>query len=105
MAGAIGVAGVAFSIAKKRTSSLLHLPMQLPTSKQIDARLVLGSALFGLGWGLAGICPGPALVLCGMGVTKGLLLVGAMLVGMAIFEFALQGNKTKLPSDVASASQ
>ena len=43
MAGAIGVAGVAFSIAKKRTSSLLHLPMQLPTSKQIDARLVLGS--------------------------------------------------------------
>jgi uncharacterized membrane protein YedE/YeeE len=105
MAGAIGVAGVAFSIAKKRTSSLLHLPMQLPTSKQIDARLVLGSALFGLGWGLAGICPGPALVLCGMGVTKGLLFVGAMLVGMAIFEFALQGNKTKLPSDVASASQ
>jgi uncharacterized membrane protein YedE/YeeE len=105
MAGAIGVASVAFAIAKRRTKSLLNLPMQLPTVKLIDGRLVFGSALFGVGWGLSGICPGPGLVLVGMGVAKGLLFVGAMLAGMAIFEFALHGNKNKVPNDAASASQ
>ena len=60
--------------------------MQLPTAKQIDWRLVGGSLSFGLGWGLAGICPGPALVLVGAGVSKGLIFVAAMLAGMAIFE-------------------
>ena len=86
MGGAIAVGLAAFTLAKKRTQSLLGLPMQLPTAKQIDWRLVGGSLSFGLGWGLAGICPRPALVLVGAGVSKGLIFVAAMLAGMAIFE-------------------
>mgnify|MGYP003343392840 CR=1 FL=1 len=72
MAGAIMIGFVAFLLAKKRTQSFLGLPMQMPTNQLIDKKLVLGSALFGVGWGLAGICPGPGIVLLGAGETKGL---------------------------------
>ncbi len=86
MGGAIAVGIVAFAIAGKRDLSLLGLPMHLPTTRQIDKRLVIGGLLFGIGWGLAGICPGPAVVLLGAGSLKGVLFLVAMLVGMAIFE-------------------
>ena len=86
MAGAIAVGLGAFTVVKKRSLSLLGLPMQLPTAKQIDRRLIGGGVTFGIGWGLAGICPGPALVLVGAGLSQGLIFVGAMLAGMAIFE-------------------
>lgn len=86
MVGAVAVGLVAFALAKQRARSLLGLPMQLPTARQIDRRLVLGSLTFGIGWGVAGICPGPALVLLGAGVSQGLLFVVAMLAGMAGFE-------------------
>jgi len=88
MAGAIAVAAPAFAFAKRRSRSLAGQPMRLPTARQIDRRLIAGSLLFGVGWGLAGICPGPALVLLGSGATKGLVFVVAMLGGMAIFELA-----------------
>ncbi|WP_301101929.1 DUF6691 family protein [Propionivibrio sp.] len=87
MGGAIAIGFVAFSAAGKRQRSFLDLPMQMPTVRQIDRRLIGGSLTFGVGWGLAGICPGPALVLAGAGIPQGLLFVGAMLVGMKIFEF------------------
>ena len=87
MGGAIGVGVFAFSAAKKRQRSLLGLPMQLPSATQIDRRLVGGSLLFGVGWGLAGICPGPALVLSGAGVPAGFIFVTAMLAGMGVFEW------------------
>ncbi len=86
MVGAIAVGLVAFALAKQRALSLLGLPMQLPTARQIDRRLVLGSLTFGIGWGVAGICPGPALVLLGAGVPQGMVFVVAMLGGMAGFE-------------------
>jgi uncharacterized protein len=86
MGGAIAVAAVAFAFVKHQSSSLLGLPMQLPSARHIDRRLVGGNLLFGIGWGLAGICPGPALVLLGAGVSKGLVFVLAMLAGMAMFE-------------------
>jgi len=86
MAGAIAVAAPAFAFAKRRSRSLTGQPMRLPTARRIDRRLIGGSLLFGVGWGLAGICPGPALVLFGSGATKGLVFVAAMLGGMAIFE-------------------
>jgi uncharacterized protein len=86
MGGAIAMAVVAFALAKRRTRSLLNLNMNLPTSTVIDKRLVLGGLGFGVGWGLAGICPGPALVLLGTGSAKGLVFVATMLVGMGIFE-------------------
>lgn len=86
MGGAIAVAAPAFALVKRRSRSLLDLPMQLPAVRNIDRRLTAGSLLFGIGWGLAGICPGPALVLLGSGAMKGLVFVLAMLCGMAIFE-------------------
>ena len=92
MGGAIAVAFGAFALAKKRTSSLLGLPMQLPTARGIDRRLVGGSLAFGFGWGLAGICPGPAIVLVGAGVAQGLIFVGAMLAGMSLVEFLRRGR-------------
>lgn len=86
MAGAIAIAVGAYAIAKRRRTTWLGLPILLPITMHIDRHLVIGSVLFGVGWGLAGICPGPALVLVGAGLTKGWLFVAAMLAGMALFE-------------------
>ena len=86
MAGAIAVGSAAFALAKMRRQTWLGLPMLLPTARHIDRRLVIGSAMFGVGWGLAGLCPGPALVLVGAGLPKGLIFVAAMLAGMGLFE-------------------
>jgi uncharacterized membrane protein YedE/YeeE len=86
MAGAIAVGTLAFAVARKRTTSFLGLQMRLPTSSQVDRRLVIGSLLFGIGWGIAGFCPGPALVALGMGYGKAAIFVGAMVAGMVIFE-------------------
>jgi len=85
MAGAVGVGVIAFALARRRTVSLLGAGMQLPKARQIDRRLVLGSLTFGIGWGLAGFCPGPALVALGMGQTKALVFVAFMLAGMGLF--------------------
>ncbi|HPT51076.1 MAG TPA: hypothetical protein PLS67_03880 [Accumulibacter sp.] len=85
MAGAIAVGVAAFRLARGRHSSLLGEPMQIPDKTAIDTRLLLGSALFGVGWGLAGICPGPALILLGSASLKGLIFVIAMLAGMGLF--------------------
>jgi uncharacterized membrane protein YedE/YeeE len=87
MAGAIAVGFGAFAVAGIRSRSLLGLPMRLPTAQKIDRRLIVGSLIFGIGWGLAGICPGPALVLAGAGISQGMIFVGAMLAGMALHEF------------------
>ena len=86
MAGAIAVGLPAFTLARRRRETFLGLQMQLPQSRVIDRRLVGGSLLFGIGWGLAGLCPGPALVVAGLGEVKALGFVAAMLAGMALFE-------------------
>lgn len=87
MGGAIGVAAVAFVWAGRRSLSMLGESMKLPTSLNVDRRLIGGSMLFGIGWGLAGFCPGPGLVALGMGEQKALVFVLAMLAGMGIFEW------------------
>jgi uncharacterized membrane protein YedE/YeeE len=79
MAGAIAAGLPAFAWARRAR-------VQLPGATRIDRRLVGGSLLFGIGWGLAGLCPGPALVVLGMGDVKALGFVAAMLAGMALFE-------------------
>jgi uncharacterized membrane protein YedE/YeeE len=86
MAGAIAVGVVAFAVARRRTVSLLGLQMKLPTARDLDRRLVVGSAMFGAGWGIAGICPGPALVGLGMLEPGAVIFVVAMLGGMVLFE-------------------
>jgi len=87
MGGAVAVAGAAFAIAAKRTRTLIGIEMKLPPARPIDLPLVGGSVLFGIGWGLAGFCPGPALVALGMGLPKALAFVAAMIGGMLVFEF------------------
>lgn len=82
MGGAIAVGLVAFTWAKKRKTSLLGEAMQLPTATVIDAKLLTGAAMFGVGWGLAGFCPGPAVMNLVSGHAEVLLFVAAMLVGM-----------------------
>ena len=86
MAGAIAIGSIGFALARRRPATLLGAPMQLTTARDIDRRLVMGSLLFGVGWGLAGFCPGPALVALGAGHVKALVFVAAMIAGMALFE-------------------
>jgi uncharacterized membrane protein YedE/YeeE len=86
MGGAIAIGVIAFALAKKRTVSFLGGAMRLPMSSEIDRRLIVGAAMFGAGWGLAGFCPGPALVSLASGQPKAAIFVVAMLVGMFAFE-------------------
>ena len=86
MGGAILVGMFAFRIGGGRQVSLLGEPMRMPTSRVIDRRLVVGGLTFGIGWGLAGYCPGPALASLLSGSMKPVIFVIAMLTGMALFE-------------------
>lgn len=87
MGGAIGISFFAFLFAQKRSRSLIGADMRLPAGRDIDRRLVVGGLLFGVGWGIAGFCPGPGLVALGMGEVKALIFVASMLTGMIVFEF------------------
>ena len=97
MGGAIAVGVVAFAVAGRRTASLLGADMRLPSARHIDRRLVAGSALFGIGWGIAGFCPGPGLVSLGMGEAKALVFVAAMLAGMGVFELLDRRKRLPMP--------
>lgn len=86
MAGAILVHGTLFYFIKKRSSPLLDTKFHVPNRKDIDARLIMGAALFGLGWGWAGICPGPGLVSLVSGDLNIVLFIASMLLGMGFFK-------------------
>lgn len=92
MGGAIGVGIVAFTLAGWRTRALLGEPMGMPPTRRIDHRLLLGSVAFGAGWGLAGFCPGPAIVAIGLGEVKAVVFGAAMLAGMGLFEWLERGK-------------
>lgn len=94
MVGAIAVGSLGFFVAKRRQSSYLGMPMQLPTSTAITSRLILGSAAFGIGWGLSGFCPGPALVALGAGYPKAFGFVAAMVAGMVVFDVLERARST-----------
>jgi hypothetical protein len=81
MGGAIAVAAPAFYLAKRRRRAVLGCGVAAPEDKLIDTKLVLGAAIFGLGWGLAGICPGPGVVLLGFGARGAFIFVATMIVG------------------------
>lgn len=86
MAGAIGVGVFAFAAAKRRTRSWTGEPMELVSNTLVDRRLIAGGLLFGAGWGIAGYCPGPALVGFGAGIGSAWIFVAAMLAGMVIHD-------------------
>lgn len=98
MGGAIAVGFFAFGTAKKRTSNFFGGALHLPTSSNIDKRLLLGSLLFGAGWGLAGFCPGPGIVSMADGQPKAVVFVAAMIAGMLVFEGIDRLGRRQLPA-------
>jgi uncharacterized membrane protein YedE/YeeE len=86
MGGAIALGVFVFARAARRERSWSGAAMEVPTNRTIDGRLVLGGLLFGVGWGIGGFCPGPALVALGSGMGSAGVFVAAMLVGMAAHE-------------------
>jgi len=93
MVGAIAVVAIPMRWAGKQKHSLSGAHMQLPVKREVDARLIGGSLLFGVGWGIAGVCPGPGVVLLLTWHWQALLFVAAMLAGMYLFA-ALQGQRS-----------
>ena len=85
MGGAVVVTASGFALLRRRRVSLSGEPLHWPTATRVDPRLALGSLAFGAGWGLAGFCPGPALVAAAAGVPQALIFVAAMIAGMAIY--------------------
>ena len=92
MGGAIAVGAVAVALARHRTTSWTGGRIEIPTSTVIDRRLLLGGVLFGTGWGIAGYCPGPAIVSASAGSTAALGFIAAMLIGMMIHDRWLAGR-------------
>jgi uncharacterized membrane protein YedE/YeeE len=101
MVGAIVAAFVGFRLARQRPASLSGEPFHLPRATAIDARLILGSLIFGVGWGLVGLCPGPAITNLGFLDGRTALFVLSMIVGMGLYR-----GLTSLPASapVAEAS-
>lgn len=81
MGAGLVVSVIGYQLTRHRQQSVLACSLNIPTNKAIDKPLVLGSVLFGIGWGFAGICPGPSLVLAGAGFYQGILFVLAMIAG------------------------
>ena len=87
MIGAIGVHAITYPLIRKRKSPLLAPDFHLPTKNEIDKRLILGAIIFGLGWGWAGICPGPGIVSLASGNPSFIYFIVSMLLGMKFFQF------------------
>ncbi len=87
MGGALLVTIPAFRLIFKRPRPVLADEFELPTKKDVDTRLLGGSALFGVGWGLSGFCPGPAVTALATGLTPVFAFVVAMIAGMAIYKW------------------
>ncbi len=105
MLGAIAVHFVLFRVVMKRASPLFAGVFQVPGSLHLDRRLLLGSAIFGVGWGLAGYCPGPAIVSSGGGSGRALLFTAAMLVGMLLFRALMSWDSKRGDAGVTQLSR
>lgn len=92
MGGAIAVAVIPLNLARKSKQSLFGARMQLPVKRELDPRLIGGSLVFGVGWGIAGICPGPAVAILLTGHWQIIIFVLAMLAGMYLFS-ALESRR------------
>src|SRR5688572_11573017 len=85
MVGAIAASSFGHVVAKRRGVPVLAASLEIPTRRDLDSRLLAGAALFGVGWGLVGLCPGPALAILPLGLWQAFLFVAAMIAGMAAF--------------------
>jgi uncharacterized membrane protein YedE/YeeE len=92
MGSALAVSAIAYAIASRRTASYMGCAFSVPTSRTLDRRLIGGAIVFGIGWGIAGVCPGPAFVVLGAGRIEGIFFVVAMLAGMFAFELIERRN-------------
>jgi uncharacterized membrane protein YedE/YeeE len=105
MVGAILVAAIAFRFAGARGRTLFGTSLHLPGATQVTRPLVLGSFTFGVGWGLVGYCPGPALTALTVGGKPTLIFVAAMVAGMALFEVVERLRAPALPPAAASTGE
>lgn len=112
MAGAVGINLVLYRLAMKRARPIFAPQFTVPSKRAINAPLIVGSALFGVGWGLSGYCPGPALVSLTGGWGSALAFVGSMLVGMILFQRLQAGriypdptNKPQMSSSSSSVQR
>ena len=97
LGGAVGMSAISVLTARHMTQPLLVKRFDLPTKTRIDRPLILGASLFGIGWGLSGFCPGPALASVSLGLPKSLLFVVAMMVGMLLHDRQLFALLMELP--------
>ncbi len=86
LGGAVAIAFVGVQVMKKMRHPAFDDSFHVPTNRKIDAPLVIGSALFGLGWGIGGFCPGPAVASLSVGIPQTILFVAAMLIGMTLYD-------------------
>jgi hypothetical protein len=86
MIGAILVHALLYRLIRRRSAPVFASAFSLPTRTDMDARLIGGAALFGIGWGLGGFCPGPAVTSLASGQTAVVIFVASMLVGMYLFQ-------------------
>ncbi len=103
MAGAVAVTFVGYQWVLKRPAPLFGEKFHLPTSRELDVRIVAGPAIFGLGWGLAGFCPGPALTALGFGARAAAIFVAAMIAGMLLARWL--ANRSSLSRIVTPIDQ
>jgi uncharacterized membrane protein YedE/YeeE len=92
MAGAVAVSALGYALAKRRGLPVLAPRLEIPTRRDLEPRLLAGAAIFGVGWGLAGLCPGPALTALSIGPWQVIVFVVAMLAGMAMFRLLPAGS-------------
>ena len=98
LGGAVAVAFIGVKVMKRLRRPVFDDTFHVPTNRKIDVPLVIGSALFGLGWGIGGFCPGPALASLATGGVKPVLFVSAMLAGMGLFELLQPRPATAAPT-------
>ncbi|UAY96569.1 DUF6691 family protein [Dickeya dadantii] len=97
MGGALAVGALGFRVVGRMSKPLCVASFSLPLKKAVDKPLVAGSLMFGIGWGLAGICPGPALVLLSYGTAKGWVFFVSMLAGMGLYEWFSTRQRARAP--------
>lgn len=90
MGGAVIVMAIAWAIQRRMTAPATDAKFHLPGTRDLDPRLIGGSALFGIGWGLAGLCPGPAIASLATSLLPAAIFVAAMLAGMLLFRLTVQ---------------